>query len=42
MAATALSNAYPLGTTVNERGHLEVGGCDVVELAERVGTPAYV
>jgi diaminopimelate decarboxylase len=42
MAATALSNAYPLGTTVNERGHLEVGGCDVVELAERFGTPAYV
>jgi diaminopimelate decarboxylase len=42
MAATALSHAYPLGTTVNERGHLEVGGCDVVELAERFGTPAYV
>src|ERR1041385_777912 len=42
MAATALSHAYPLGTTVNERGHLEVAGCDVVELAERFGTPAYV
>jgi diaminopimelate decarboxylase len=42
MAATALSHAYPLGTTMNERGHLEVGGCDVVELAERFGTPAYV
>ena len=39
MAATALSHAYPLGTRVNERGHLEVGGCDVVELAERYGTP---
>jgi diaminopimelate decarboxylase len=37
-----LSPAYPLGTRVNERGHLEVGGCDVVELAERFGTPAYV
>src|SRR5690349_20330712 len=42
MATTALSQAYPLGTAINERGHLEVGGCDVVELAERFGTPAYV
>jgi diaminopimelate decarboxylase len=42
MATTALSHAYPLGTRVNERGHLEVGGCDVVELAERYGTPAYI
>src|SRR3954469_12781447 len=36
------SPVYPLGSRVNERGHLEVGGCDVVELAERYGTPAYV
>ncbi len=42
MAATALSHAYPLGSRVNERGHLEVGGCDVVDLAELHGTPAYV
>jgi diaminopimelate decarboxylase len=42
MAAITLSHAYPLGTRVNERGHLEVGGCDVVELAERFGTPAYI
>ena len=42
MATTALSQAYPLGTAINERGHLEVGGCDVVELAERFGTPAYI
>jgi diaminopimelate decarboxylase len=42
MAATALNHAYPLGTRVNERGHLEVGGCDVVELADRYGTPAYI
>jgi diaminopimelate decarboxylase len=42
MAATSLSHAYPLGTRVNERGHLEVGGCDVVELVERFGTPAYI
>jgi diaminopimelate decarboxylase len=42
MATTALSQAYPLGTAINERGHLEVGGCDLVDLAERHGTPAYV
>jgi len=37
-----LSHVYPLGTRVNEHGHLEIGGCDVIELAERFGTPAYV
>jgi diaminopimelate decarboxylase len=36
------SPVYPLGSRVNERGHLEIGGCDVVELAREFGTPAYV
>jgi diaminopimelate decarboxylase len=36
------SAVYPLGSRVNERGHLEVGGCDAVELAAEFGTPAYV
>jgi diaminopimelate decarboxylase len=36
------SPVYPLGSRVNERGHLVVGGCDVVELVAEVGTPAYV
>jgi len=40
--ATTLSHVYPIGSRVNERGHLEIGGCDVIELAERFGTPAYV
>jgi diaminopimelate decarboxylase len=40
--ATSLSHVYPLGTRVNERGRLEVGGCDAVELAREFGTPAYV
>jgi diaminopimelate decarboxylase len=26
----------------NERGHLEIGGCDTVELARQFGTPLYV
>jgi diaminopimelate decarboxylase len=36
------SAVYPMGTRINERGRLEVGGCDVVELAAEFGTPAYV
>jgi len=36
------SAVYPAGSRVNELGHLEVGGCDVVELAEEFGTPAYI
>jgi len=27
---------------INERGHLEIGGCDCVELAKEFGTPLYV
>lgn len=27
---------------LNERGHLTIGGCDTVELAEKYGTPLYV
>jgi diaminopimelate decarboxylase len=44
MSATAseLSRVYPVGTRVNARGHLELGGCDVIELAAEFGTPAYI
>src|SRR2546421_164801 len=43
MAATRqLSHVYPLGSRLNERGRLEVGGCDAIELAREFGTPAYV
>src|SRR5437764_4865587 len=43
MAATRqLSHVYPLGSRLNEHGRLEVGGCDLVELAREFGTPAYV
>jgi diaminopimelate decarboxylase len=43
MAATQqLSDVLPLGSRINARGHLEVGGCDTVELAREFGTPAYV
>src|SRR3954464_6012759 len=51
---TGVTHVYPRGSRLNERGRLavggrrgvrvggEVGGCDVVELAEEFGTPAYV
>src|ERR687892_100553 len=42
MAAVAVSHVYPLGSRLNEQGRLEVGGCDVIELAREFGTPAYV
>jgi diaminopimelate decarboxylase len=39
---TLLSHVYPLGSRLNERGVLELGGCDALELAREFGTPAYV
>ena len=39
---TGLSPAFPLGSRLNERGRLEIGGCDMIELAREYGTPAYV
>jgi diaminopimelate decarboxylase len=38
----SLQRVFPRGTRVNERGRLEVGGCDTIELAREFGTPAYV
>jgi diaminopimelate decarboxylase len=40
--AVEASPVYPVGSRVNDRGHLEVGGCDIVEVAAELGTPAYV
>ena len=39
---TSLSDVFPLGSRLNERGCLEIGGCDTIELAREFGTPAYV
>ena len=39
LTASGLRHVYPLGTRVNERGHLEIGGCDAIELAREFGTP---
>ncbi|MBL75978.1 MAG: diaminopimelate decarboxylase [Chloroflexi bacterium] len=36
------SKVFPLNTTVSDNNHLEIGGCDIVELAKQFGTPLYV
>jgi diaminopimelate decarboxylase len=40
--AHGLERVFPLGSRLNERGRLEIGGCDTLELAREFGTPAYV
>ena len=32
----------PITTKINDAGNLEIGGCDLVKLAEKYGTPLYV
>ncbi len=44
MAQLQSTNQFikPITTKINERGNLEIGGCDVVDLAEKYSTPLYV
>ena len=35
-------NVFPDTAQVNDQGHLVIGGCNVLELAEEHGTPVYV
>jgi diaminopimelate decarboxylase len=37
-----LSHVYPIGSSVDQRGHLLIGGCDTLELAAQFGTPAFI
>ena len=39
---TSVSHVWPLGTTLDADGVLQLGGCDARELAKRFGTPAYI
>ena len=32
----------PVTTRINDSGNIEIGGCDLVELADKYGTPLYV
>ena len=39
---TANQSLKPITTKINEKGHIEIGGCDLVELADKYATPLYV
>ena len=39
---TSNQSLKPITTKINENKHLEIGGCDLVELAVKYGTPLYV
>jgi diaminopimelate decarboxylase len=42
VSTDTLLSAFPLGSRLNQRGVVEIGGCDALELAREFGTPAYV
>lgn len=42
MPNTINQNIKPFNTKRNEKGNLEISGCDAVELAKKYGTPIYV
>lgn len=42
MTSTINQSIMPLTAKINEQNHLEVGGCDTIELAQQYGTPLYV
>ncbi len=39
---TSNQNIKPITTKINSNGNIEIGGCDLVELANKYGTPLYV
>ncbi|MBI2860692.1 MAG: diaminopimelate decarboxylase [Chloroflexi bacterium] len=39
---TSRLSLFPLSSNINEQGHLVIGGCDTLKLAQEFGTPLYV
>ena len=39
---TANQSIKPVTAKINQDEHIEIGGCDLVSLAEKYGTPLYV
>ena len=35
-------NIMPFSAKINNDNHLEIGGCDLVDLADEYGTPLYI
>jgi diaminopimelate decarboxylase len=42
MTTVPQAKVFPVSTEINDRDHLVVGGCDLVDLAAEFGTPLYV
>lgn len=42
MTNSANQSQKPITTKTNSFGNIEIGGCDLVEIAEKYGTPLYV
>ncbi|MFA7659093.1 MAG: diaminopimelate decarboxylase [Candidatus Gastranaerophilaceae bacterium] len=42
MTSSTNQSIKPITTRVNKSGNLEIGGCDIVELAQKYETPLYV
>ncbi len=42
MVEAVNQSVMPCTAKINDENHLEIGSCDVVELAEKYGTPLYV
>lgn len=42
MTSSTNQSIKPITAKVNKKGHLEIGGCDLVELADKYETPLYV
>lgn len=39
---TANQSLKPVTAKINNKSHIEIGGCDLVDLAQKYGTPLYV
>lgn len=42
VTASPNQSLLPLTTKVNDKDHLEIGGCDVIQLLEQFGSPLYI
>lgn len=42
MRNTVNQSIMPKTALINDKGHMEIGGCDVVDLVEKYGSPLYV
>ena len=42
MTTVPKAKIFPISTTVNDKDHLAIGGCDLVDLVAEFGTPLYV